>query len=351
MKIFVTGATGLVGAHTTRALLDAGHQVRLLVRREQAARDYFAQHAHVLDDIVVADMRDKGAITPALADCDAVVHAAASVCLDPTRANETYRNNVDGMNAVIGTACDRGIKRIVYVSSLTALFDPTADVLNEHMPLADCHEAYSRSKRDSDLHVRRMQQQGLPIRMTYPAAIFGPDDPGLSEANHGLVQFLTKVFPRTSSGMQCVDVRDVALAHRLLLEQAPDGDPTSERYILGGHFHPWDNFHSLLQRITGKRIFSARVPGPVFRSLGILTDGIRKVVDFQTDITREAMSYITQWPPADSSRIMQATGMQFRSGEQTFSDAIAWLAQAGHITPSQAGRLASQQTTTPQPNP
>src|SRR5699024_11850524 len=59
------------------------------------------------------------------------------------------------------------------------------------------------------------------------------------------------------------------------------------------------------------------IPGPVFRAMGITTDAIRKIVDFKTDITREAMEYITRWPPADTSRIENATGLQFRSGERS----------------------------------
>src|SRR5699024_10283282 len=115
----------------------------------------------------------------------------------------------------------------------------------------------SRSKRDSDAHVRVMQAKGMPVQMTYPAAIFGPDDPGLSEANHGLVQFLTKVFPRTSSGMQCVDVRDVAVAHLRLLERPVEKDPQDAHYIIGGHFHTWKDFHRMLENLTGQHIFSA----------------------------------------------------------------------------------------------
>ena len=52
MRIFVTGATGFVGAHTTLELLDAGHDVRLLVRDEGLARRYFAGKGFEVDDFV-----------------------------------------------------------------------------------------------------------------------------------------------------------------------------------------------------------------------------------------------------------------------------------------------------------
>ena len=59
MRVFVTGATGLVGAHTARALLAAGHEVRILARDEGRARRYFRDHGHEVTDVVEADMREQ----------------------------------------------------------------------------------------------------------------------------------------------------------------------------------------------------------------------------------------------------------------------------------------------------
>lgn len=342
MKVFITGATGFVGAHTTRVLLEAGYQVRLLVRRPQAARDYFARHGHAVDDLVVGDMRDASSMVAAMAGCDAVVHAAADVCLDPNKAEATYRNNVDGMNAVIGTACTLGIERIVYVSSLSVLFRPGAEVLNEQSPLADSSDAYSRSKRDADALVRDMQAQGLPVQITYPAGIIGPDDPKLSEVNRALSLFVCKILPRTSTGMQFVDVRDLADAHRRMLEAQPPANYRDARYIVGGRYYPWDDLYRQLASLTGQRVFSPRIPGALFRLAGSVTEQIRKIVPFNTDIGSEEMAYITQWTPADSSRLENTFGLQFRSPEQTFGDTIAWMIEAGHldqkyaVTPSPA---------------
>lgn len=343
MKVFVTGGTGFVAAHTALALLEAGHDVRFLVRDADAVQRYFAEHGHQVNDIVVADMRDKASIAPAMRGCDAVFHAAAAVCLDPARAEATYRNNVEGMNAVICTACELGIDRIVYVSSLAVLFHPDVPVIDEQLPLADSSDAYSRSKRDADAHVRVLQQQGMPVQISYPAAIFGPHDPKLSEANRGVILFLTRMLPRTSSGMQCVDVRDLAEAHRYLLEHAPTGDYANARYIVGGRYHTWDELHRMLEELTGRRVFSPRIPGAVFRFMGAVTDRIRQVVPFQTDVTSESMAYISQWVPADSGRIQGASGLRFRSGEATFGDTIAWLAESGHLDDKHAGRLGRAQ--------
>lgn len=339
MKIFVTGATGFVGAHTARALLDAGHDLRLLARDPAALKAYFARFGHRIDDIVAGDMRDAPLMERAILGCDAVFHAAALVSVDPKRAAEIYRNNIAGIDAVLGTACRLGIGRIVYVSSLSVLFQKGVMRIDEATPLGTPSNAYARSKRDCDEHVRRLQAEGLPIQMTYPAGIFGPDDPKLSEANHGVTAFV-KVVPRTSTGLQAIDVRDLALAHRHLLEQPAEGDYTAARFIVGGRYYPWAQFHRLLQDLTGRRIMAPVMPGALMRAMGTATDLLRRAVPFETQVSAEAMAYVTRWAEASSARIQGRSGLLFRSGEETFGDTIRWLVAAGHLQPRYAGRLA-----------
>ncbi|PWR22204.1 NAD-dependent epimerase/dehydratase family protein [Zavarzinia compransoris] len=340
MKIFVTGATGFVGAHTARALLEAGHDLRLLARDPAALRRYFARFGQRVDDIVEGDMRDAPLVGKAMAGCDAVFHAAALVSVDPKRADEIYRNNIAGIDAVLGTACRLGIGRIVYVSSLSVLFQKGVTRIDEATPLGTPANAYARSKRDCDAHVRRLQAAGRPIQMTYPAGIFGPDDPKLSEANHGVTAFV-KVVPRTSTGLQAIDVRDLAAVHRHLLEHPAEGDYTAARFIVGGRYYPWAAFRRLLQGLTGRRIPAPPLPGALMRAMGGTVDLIRRIVPFETQVSGEAMTYVTRWAEASSARILARTGMAFRTGEETFGDTIRWLVAAGHLDARHAGRLAA----------
>jgi nucleoside-diphosphate-sugar epimerase len=340
MKVFVTGATGFVGAHTTRALLDAGHELRLLVRNEDRVRRYLAAHGHRADDIVVADIRDRRAVRQSMSGCDAVFHAAAVVSLDPRKATETYDNNVGGMKTVIDSACDAGVRNIVYVSSLSVLFHPGLARIDETTPLASCKSPYSRSKRDGDEYVRGLQRQGIPIQMTYPSGVMGPDDPKLCESNYAILAFISQMLPRTSSGLQAVDVRDLAAAHRYLLEHPLTRDFEDGRYIVGGNFYRWEELRDLLEGILGRRIHSPRMPGALLRAMGSITGFVQKIVAFETHMSAEAMAYVTQWPPADSGKFLRRSGLRFRPGKETFADAIHWLAEAGHLKPQYAGKLA-----------
>ncbi len=340
MRVFVTGGTGLVGAHTTRALLAAGHDVRLLARERERAEGYFRAHGQEVADVVEADMRDTAAVRDGLAGCDAVVHAAAMVSVDPTRADELHQTNLDGIETVVGTAARLGIGRILYVSSLGAFFRPGASSIDESSPLGESSEAYLCSKQHCELAVRRFQAEGAPIVITYPGGVFAPDDPKLSEANRALRAFL-RIVPQTTSGMQFVDGRDLALAHVRLLELPPPPDPTTARYIVGGHYLPWAEIHTLLERLTGKGIFAPWSPGWLCRALGVAMDGVRRFRPIEFPMTRESMAIATLWPPASSARVVDATGVRFRPPEETLRDTLRWLIAAGHVVARRGGALAT----------
>ncbi len=329
MKVLVTGATGLVGGHTALALLFAGHEVRLLVRSEAKARHYFDSQGFASLDCVVADMTDSNAVASGLEGCDALVHAAARLELAPLRAQQVYADNMQSIDAVIGTALKAGINNILWVSSASIFFNSLSfntesNKIDEASPLGTLTSAYVRSKRDGELLVRRLQAQGAPIQITYPGAVVGPDDPGLSESNRALRGFVKSV-PRTSSGIQMVDVRDLALIHCHLLENPRVGSPEDARYIVAGHYHEWSQLHALLQTVCGHKIAHPRLPGPVMRVIGHTLDLCRRVYPFETMISAESMAATTQANRASSTRVLNTTGLKFRSSSETLRDTVRWL--------------------------
>jgi len=341
MKVFATGATGLVGANTVRALVAAGHEARLLVRDEAAARRYYQRHGVEIESYVGVDILDQPGLQTAMQGCDALFHAAASISLDPRLAQQTYDNNVGATKAVLGAAIAAGIRNIVYVSSYSVLFKPGLSQVDETTPLANPTEAYSRSKRDSDEYVRGLQAQGWPVQMSYPAAVVGPDDPKLSESNYAIKAFIGQALMQTSAGFQGVDVRDLAEAHRHLLEHPVEGDACGARYLVAGHYLSWAELRALLERLLGYRLRAPRVPGGLLRGLGAATDFAKRLIPFETPISAEAMSFITEWVPASSARYLAHARATFRPAEQTYGDAIRWLHANGHLSPQQAGRLAA----------
>ena len=327
LRVMVTGATGFVGLHTARALHEAGHSVRLLVRSADKMKRVLAPFGMESLDHVQGDITDPASVRRALAGCDAVVHAAAAVNVHAGDAMETIRTNRRGTELVIGGAVEQGVGRILQVSSSSALFNPGLDIVDEDSPLGTQSVGYGRSKIESDLYVRGLQASGAPIYTTYPGTIVGPDDPGLSEGMTGLCVTLDQACVITSSGIQIIDVRDLAIAHLRLIERG--GAPA--RYAMGGQFFRWAEFADILESVVGARIRRIRAPGRVLQALGRLGDVVHRFVPLGLPISEEAMCYATEWTPSDDSRVQKDLGIRYRDIRETLADAIIWLADNGHL--------------------
>jgi dihydroflavonol-4-reductase len=326
MHVFVTGATGFIGFHTVLALLSAGHSVRLGVRNLTKMEALYGPLGIDFSDHAVGEITDKASIDEALEGCDAVVHTAAMVSLDANKAEQTYHTNVTGTKLVIGGAVEKGIKSIIHVSSVAALYNRHASVLDETTPLAQQTSAYGRSKADSERFVRELIEQGANVAITYPATVLGPNDPAMSEGNQGLAIFFNQTFINTTSGMQMIDVRDVALAHVRLLEQGESG-----RFMVSGHFRSWEELGCILDRVTGRSLRKVKVPAWVLQGVGASIDLIGRFYPIETPATGEGVTYATHWVYADDRKLRDTLDLSYRPLEVTLGDTIEWLAESGEI--------------------
>jgi nucleoside-diphosphate-sugar epimerase len=334
MHVFVTGATGFIGMHTVLALREAGHSVRLGVRNAQKMRALYTQYGIEVDDFAVGQITDALAIERALDGCDAVVHTAALVSLDANQAAQMYRTNVVGTRNVVGGAVDKGIESIIHISSAAALFDPRLTGIDESTPPAPANTAYARSKVDSEKYVQGLIDRGARVAMTYPTGVMGPDDPAMSEGNQSLLFILNNMHVITSSGLQIIDVRELAAAHVKLLEGKKSG-----RYLVAGHYVSWQEFGELLEDIVGRSIRTLRLPGALLRALGSGVDLIGRIRPLDTPVTREGTEFATRWVVCNDSKLRKELGMTYQPLRATVADTIIWLARAGHIDTSWAKHI------------
>jgi nucleoside-diphosphate-sugar epimerase len=267
-----------------------------------------------------------------------VVHTAALVDLRRAAARLVEDTNARGVELVVGGAAHRGLASIVHVSSLGVFFVPGGPPLTPRLPVAPGTTAYARSKAHSEVYVRRLQDDGAPISICYPAAIVGPDDPGLSVPNIGLLSSMRDLWLITSGGIQVADVRDVAALHVTLLE-LPAG---ARRYAAAAEMLSWDELYQLCVRLTGLNMRRIRVPGALLRAAGSVGDVVKRFHDFDFPLTRDTMEFTTRWPGADAERTTRELGLVFRDVEATYRDTLTWMYSAGHLTATHVGKLAEQ---------
>jgi dihydroflavonol-4-reductase len=181
MRVLVTGGTGYLGSHTVAALVERGHQVRLLVRAPQRVAPAVAPLGLQAGDLeaVVGDVTDPAAVQQAVAGCQAVVHAASVYSLDRRDAGRVRQVNAPGTELVLGAAQRAGLDPIIYVSSTVALLPPSGQPLTPNSRVGQPPGPYLGSKAQAERVARRYQQAGAPVVTTYPGFVLGPHDPHL----------------------------------------------------------------------------------------------------------------------------------------------------------------------------
>lgn len=342
MRVLVTGGTGYVGAHAVVSLREAGHEVRLLVRRpERVAATVGALGADASGlEVVVGDMVDPEAVERAVTGMDATIHAAAVVAaLDRKAAEQTIDVNVTGTRTVIDAALAAGCDPVVHVSSIAAVFRPGADVITSELPpVTDAANPYTRSKALAEELARERQAAGAPVVIVYPGGVCGPPVGELvGEAAAGLESILRLGFLAvTEGGINVIDVRDLGLIFAATLQPGRG----ARRYMAGGRLVGLAEVVEVLREATGRRLLAVRSPGSLYRGLGRAMDGVRRVVPFDSVFTAEAMELLTLAKDTDDSAVHDDLGITYRDPRETLATSLRGLYTTGRLPRRLAGSLA-----------
>lgn len=337
MRVLVTGGTGFIGAHTTRALIDAGHDVRLLVRTPARIAQNIGPLGIDEVDHVVGDMTAPDAVTRALEGCDAVVHAAAAVEVSARSAAATSANAA-GARLVLETALERGLDPVVHVSSVAALFDPDQPILHTELPPGRPTHAYAKSKSEAEEHAREHQGAGAPLVIVYPGGVTGPPaGTAMGEINESVIARHLRygVMPGRDGAISFVDVRDVAAVLAAAIE--PGRGP--RRYMVGGHFLQMREIAAHLRAVTGRRLPIPPITGGMLMAAGKAMDLASRFLPLDSPLSEESITLLTKAVPTDDSALAEL-GIRLRPARETFAASVSGLHAMGAISARQAGTAA-----------
>ncbi len=246
MKALVTGATGFVGSHIVRTLLDDGHSARAL-HRTSSKLDALAGLSY---ESALGDVTDLDALRAACAGCDWVFHVAAVA--DYWRADRAHMMevNVEGTRRVLQAARETGVKRVVFTSSAAAIGlrdkhpASEADAFN----LAPDQFPYGYSKALAEAVALEAVQAGQEVVIVNPVIVLGPGDLNVISGDFVLkIKRLQWAIPVPPGGIAVIDVRDVARMHIAAARQGQVG----ERYILGAANYTYAHWFALVADVVG----------------------------------------------------------------------------------------------------
>lgn len=255
MKVLITGATGFVGGNLARRLWEQGHQVTALVRP--------GSNTLAIDNTgiqpVSGDILDRNSVDRAVQGCEVVFHCAASYTFWSPDPNAIYRTNVDGTVNVLKAAFDAGVSRVVYTSTVSTVGLPDWELSTEETLADPNHLAghYKKSKYRAELAALEMASQGLPVIVVNPTTPVGPWDVKPTPTGRMVLDFLLGRIPAyVDTGMNLVDVEDVAIGHILAMERGQPG----QRYLLGNVNVSLKEVFAMLQQATGLAAPKWRAP-------------------------------------------------------------------------------------------
>jgi dihydroflavonol-4-reductase len=307
----VTGATGFLGSHVVRALLDRGEDVRVTIRSSsnlEALRDLEC-------DRVLADITDPRGTARAMQGVSRLYHLAGSTHIREDEQALT-RANVDGTRIVMEAALEAGVERVVHTSSITAIGPaPRGSTADEtQMPKARDlgHLPEAAAKLAAEHEVLRAAARGLNVTIVNPAFVFGPGD-HLRSSTDIVRRFLLKRIPAyVDGGVSIVDVRDVAQGMLLAAEHGRQ----AERYILGDRNYTWERLFAEIGRCSGIEPPAVKLPAEVALAIA----GTPLVGDLHPHEVRAAAHYWTY----RSTKARTELGWTTRPHEETVEATVAW---------------------------
>lgn len=317
MRACVTGATGFVGGHVTRELLERGHEVRVTYRDPTR----LPRLGGLDPETVRADILDRAAMRRAVRGCDVLFHTAGLVASKPVA-------HVQDINALapriaVEAAAAEGVERVVVTSSVAGIGPvPRGKVGRE----GDLYRGgglgltYPDAKHDGEMEAFAAGARlGVEVIVTNPAYVLGvPLDraqPG-ETSTRIIGNYLRGRLPAVVDGeTTIVDVRDVADGHLLAAERGKPG----ERYVLGGHNTTWPDLMTKVAELSGIRYPVGVLPYGV----GALARRV-EALRLPMAISAEAMVLMGQNWCYSSAKAKRELGYKPRRHDATVRDTVDW---------------------------
>ncbi|NUO53992.1 MAG: NAD-dependent epimerase/dehydratase family protein [Polyangiaceae bacterium] len=292
-RAVVTGSSGFVGKHLTSTLAKQGTTV--------VALDVVAGAAG--ENIVPckADLRDKASLAPAIEGADVVYHVASRVQTRHTGADEVFEINVGGTRNLLAACRDKGVNKVVYVSSASVVYDGK-DVERGDEKLAypsSFHAPYAKTKAVAEGEVLEADGKGgVRTCAIRPHVVFGPGD----------TRFLPAVLGRAKSGKLKAYVGspeklsdftyvDNLVDGLLLAADKVDGPAGGQAYFVtnGEPMAFWEFIGRVLDGLGYPRP-RYRVPFPIAYGAAAVrewVDAARGIPTSEESLTRFAIRYLT----------------------------------------------------------
>jgi nucleoside-diphosphate-sugar epimerase len=279
-SVLVTGASGFIGQHLVRRLIERGDRVSCLVRAASRIDELRSSGAR----LIVGDATDRAGMERALAESqvDVVFHLAG--LLKAVRTADFARVNAGGVESVAAACAGRAERpALIVVSSLAASGPCAGDQPRVEGDSPAPVSAYGRSKLGGEMAAARHAGE-MEITIVRPPIVFGPGDRGVLEMFRPIAHSGIHVVPgREERRVSLIHVADLVAFLLLAAEKSErlrlDGAPGQGVYFVAAEHDPtYAELGQAIARALGKkRATVVHMPGPLVRLVGLCGDSLGRV--------------------------------------------------------------------------
>ncbi|CCQ49866.1 hopanoid-associated sugar epimerase [Crocosphaera watsonii] len=326
IKAFVTGGTGFIGANLIRLLLKKGYEVRALVRPQSSL-----ENLKPLDiEIIKGDLNDIN-LSEKIRDCNVLFHVAAHYSLYQADKEQLYNSNVLGTRSILQAAKQANIERIIYTSSVAAIgVGNPGEIVNEthQSPVNELVGHYKKSKYWAEQEAKKAIIKGQDIVIVNPSTPIGPLDIKPTPTGEIILRFLRRQMPAyVDTGLNIIDVRDVAQGHLLALEKGKTG----ERYILGNKNLSLKALLEELSQLTGLKAPQQTLPLWLPLTVAWVEETLLSPLGKKPSIPMDGVKMSKQPMYYDPSKAINELGLPSSPIKNALQDAINWFTNNGYV--------------------
>ncbi len=311
--IAITGATGLVGSFLVRKLLEEKLPF-VALKRPNADTRIVADIDHQIE-WREADILNEVTLEESLAGCETVIHAAALVSFNPRDRSRLFETNTSGTKKVVNTCLNLGVKRLIYISSVSALGrSKKSIIINESSQWTNSslNTHYGESKYLAELEVWRAKEEGMEVAIINPSVVLAPGDWDKSSAK--IFKYVWKEKPFYTSGtFNYIDVRDLVE----IIIQVNRGILNGERVIASAGKISYHDFLTMAALHFNKKAPTIKIGSGFIRLLALFEQVRSRLTGSDPLITPETARLAHAGIFFDNTKIKDAMGFDFRPLDDT----------------------------------
>jgi UDP-glucose 4-epimerase len=327
MNVLVTGGTGFIGSHVVDLLLENGHSVKLLSRRPDVPVPWKGGDISV----VPGNLRDPGPVVEAMQGMDVVFHIGE--VRNTSSGNAAL--NITLVERMVASLKPSGVKRLVFVSSLSVAGIPVAIPATEETPAAQVlRDLYTEYKRKAEEMIRHAPA-GVEHVILRPGIVYGPRSRHLGGLIDAIRRFGPIGLPFIGHGTNLVPLIHVKdLARAIFMAGTVPVAAGNTLNITDGERRTWIEFFTAVAEANHKRFRLIPVHPALVRLPAMFFDLFTGILGQPLDLPSYVF-YVSRDVHFDNGKARSVLGWDpvYRDLREAVRDMVEWYAnkkERGH---------------------